>query len=109
MDIYQWILKQQGFNVSNTGYFVYVNGDQHFQDGMLVEDADAANMKFDVQLIEYEGNSDWVEQSILDVRACLDSSDCPDHADLGFGPKGDKPCEYAQLFEQMKEHNLKLG
>ena len=106
MDMYQWILKQQGFNVSNTGYFVYVNGDQHFQGGMLEEDADAANMKFDVQLIEYEGNSDWVEQSILDVKACLDSSDCPDHANSGFGPKGDKQCEYAQLFEQMQEHEL---
>ena len=109
MDMYQWILKQQGFNVSNTGYFVYVNGDQHFQDGMLEMDADAANMKFDVQLIEYEGNSDWVEQSILDVKACLDSSDCPDHADSGFGPKGDKQCEYAELFDRMKEHNLELG
>ena len=46
------------------------------------------------------------EQSILDVKACLDSPDCPDHADSGFGPKGDKQCEYAQLFGQMKEHNL---
>ena len=109
MDMYQWILKQQGFNVSNTGYFVYVNGDQHFQDGMLEMDADAANMKFDVQLIEYEGNSDLVEQSILDLRACLDSSDCQDNADSGFGPKGDKQCEYAELFDQMKDHNLELG
>ena len=106
MDMYQWILKQQGFNVSNTGYFVYVNGDQHFQDGMLEEDADAANMKFDVQLIEYEGNSDWVEQSILDVKACLDGSDCTDHADLGFGPKGDKQCEYSKLFESMRDHQI---
>ena len=73
---------------------------------MLASDADAANMKFDVQLIEYEGNSEWVEQSILDVKACLDSSDCPDHASSGFGPKGDKQCEYAELFDQMQEHRL---
>ena len=106
MDMYQWIMRQNGFNVSNTGYFVYVNGDQHFQDGMLEADADSANMKFDVQLIEYEGNSDWVEQAILDVKACLDNPECPDHADSGFGPKGDKQCEYAELFDRMKEHNL---
>jgi hypothetical protein len=47
-----------------------------------------------------------VEQAILDVKACLDSPDCPDHAETGFGPKGDKQCEYAQLFDQMQEHNL---
>ena len=106
MDIYQWILKQKGLNVSNIGYFVYVNGDQHFQDGMLEEDTDSANMKFDVQLIEYEGNSDWVEQTILDLKTCIDSSECPDHAETGFGPKGDKQCEYAELFDGMRLNNL---
>ena len=108
MDIYQWILKQKGLNVSNIGYFVYVNGDQHFQDGMLEEDTDSANMKFDVQLIEYEGNSDWVEQTILDLKTCIDSSECPDHAETGFGPKGDKQCEYAELFEGMRSNNLSI-
>jgi hypothetical protein len=108
MDMYQWILKQQGFNVSNIGYFVYVNGDQHFQDGMLEQDTDAAKMMFDVQLIEYEGNSDWVEQTILDVKACLDSPECPDHAETGFGPKGDKQCEYAELFDGMRLNNLDI-
>jgi CRISPR/Cas system-associated exonuclease Cas4 (RecB family) len=26
MEIYQWLLRQNGFEVSNTGYFVYTNG-----------------------------------------------------------------------------------
>jgi ATP-dependent exoDNAse (exonuclease V) beta subunit len=26
MEIYQWLLRSNGFNVSNTGYFVYCNG-----------------------------------------------------------------------------------
>ena len=108
MDIYQWILKQKGFNVSHIGYFVYVNGDQHFQDGMLEEDTDSANMKFDVQLIEYEGNSDWVEQTILDLKTCIDSSECPEHAETGFGPKGDKQCEYAELFDGMRLNNISI-
>ncbi|MDA9876450.1 hypothetical protein N9D27_01875 [Gammaproteobacteria bacterium] len=30
----------------------------------------------------------------------------PEHAEIGFGPKGDKPCEYSVLFESMNEHNL---
>ena len=35
MEIYQWIMRQNEFYVSDTAYFVYVNGDQHFEDGML--------------------------------------------------------------------------
>ena len=106
MDMYQWILRQNGFNVSNIGYFVYVNGDQHFEDGMLETEQDKARMNFDVQLIEYEGNDAWVPQALLDLKACLLSDTCPEHAAEGFGPKGDKQCEYATLFDGMKQHNL---
>ena len=37
MDIYQWIMRKNGFNVSEKGFFLYVNGDQHFENGMLDE------------------------------------------------------------------------
>jgi hypothetical protein len=106
MDMYQWIMRQNGFNVNKTGYFVYVNGDQHFEDGMLEEDIDKAYMKFDVQLISYEADDSWVNQAILDLKDCLLQNNCPEHAQSGFGPKGDKQCEQAQLFEGMKEHGL---
>ena len=106
MDMYQWILRQKGFNVSNTGYFVYVNGDQHFEDGMLDDTLNKANMKFDVQLISYEADDSWVENTILKLRDCLHQDSCPNHADSGFGPKGDKQCEYAELFDSMQEHSL---
>ena len=74
MDMYQWILraimqeKDQDYEVSNTGYFVYVNGDQHFEDGMLRIDEDKADMSFDVQLLTYKGNHDWVEKEILNLK-----------------------------------------
>ena len=77
MDMYQWILRQKGFNVSNTGYFVYVNGDQHFEDGMLDDTLNKANMKFDVQLISYVADDSWVENTILELRDCLHQDTCP--------------------------------
>ena len=43
---------------------------------------------------------------ILDLKDCLLQNNCPEHAQSGFGPKGDKQCEQAQLFEGMKEHGL---
>ena len=106
MDMYQWIMRQNGFNVSNTGYFVYVNGDQHFEDGMLEDDIDKANMKFNVQLLSHEADDSWVEEAIMELKDCLHQKDCPPHSKSGYGPKGDKQCEYAQLFESMEEHSL---
>ena len=55
MDMYQWILREitkeelQDYQVSNIGYFVYVNGDQHFEDGMLRDNENKADMSFEVQ------------------------------------------------------------
>ena len=106
MDMYQWIMRQNGFDVSNTGYFLYVNGDQHFEDGMLKENTDKALMKFDVQLISYQADDSWVENKIKEVKSCLHEDTCPPHAESGFGPKGDKPCEYSALFNAMKDNDL---
>ena len=106
MDMYQWIMRQNGFNVNKTGYFVYVNGDQHFEDGMLDLNKDKANMKFNVQLLSYDGDDSWVNQKIIDLKNCIEAIDCPEHSRSGFGPKGDKQCEYLQLFESMKENNI---
>mgnify|MGYP001564509189 CR=1 FL=1 len=70
MEIYQWLFKKNGFTVSNTGYFVYVNGrtDREAFDGKL---------EFDVKLIPYVGNSDWVEQVLIDVKSCLEGTNIP--------------------------------
>ena len=105
MEIYQWIMRQNEFNVSDTVYFVYVNGDQHFEDGMLKNEADHAVMRFDVQLIEYQGDDSWIEETIVKLKECLDQDHCPDHATSGFGPKGDKQCEYATLFDGMRNNS----
>tara|TARA_B100000123_G_scaffold200814_1_gene150902 strand:- start:2942 stop:3769 length:828 start_codon:yes stop_codon:yes gene_type:complete len=100
MEMYQWILraimkeKDKDYEVSNTGYFVYVNGDQYFENGMLDEDPKKATMKFNVQLLEYNGDDSWVENTIKEISKCLKSSECPEHSMTGFGPKGDQPCEY---------------
>src|SRR3989344_1714633 len=77
MEVYQWLLRKKGFNVSDTGYFVYVNGkrDRKAFDGKL---------EFDVKILEYKGNDGWVEKAILDAKKCLD----------GELPKPADECEY---------------
>lgn len=107
MDIYQWILREKtkddltDYTVSNIGYFVYVNGDQHFEEGMLRDNENKADMSFDVQLLTYEGNDSWVEKEIINLKECLEEKNCPQHAQTGHGKKGADPCEYYTLFESL--------
>ncbi len=70
MEIYQWLLRQNGFKVSDTGYFVYCNGqaDREAFDGKL---------EFDVTLIPYKGDDSWVEETIIKAHKCLNSDKIP--------------------------------
>jgi len=70
MEVYQWLLKQNGFPVSKTGYFVYVNGKADRK-------AFDAKLEFDVQLIPYSGDTAWVEHALYKIKECLDSDLIP--------------------------------
>ncbi|MBN1168421.1 PD-(D/E)XK nuclease family protein [Candidatus Woesebacteria bacterium] len=78
MEIYQWLLRQKGYKVSDKGYFVYCNGrtDVEAFDGKI---------EFDVTLIEYVGDDSWVENTIIAAHKCLESDDIP---------KSDEDCDY---------------
>src|SRR5665213_2194251 len=63
MEVYQWLLRQNGYKVSNTGYFVYCNGrtDRKAFDGKL---------EFDITLIAHEGKGDWIEKTLAVIKKC---------------------------------------
>lgn len=65
MEIYQWLFRQNGFNVSPTGYFVYCNGKRD-------KEAFDAKLEFDIKLIPYVGDDSWIEGVIQKASACLD-------------------------------------
>lgn len=70
MEIYQWLFRQNGFTVSDTGYFVYANGKT---------DAEAfdAKLEFDIKVIPYIGKADWIDKTLLEIKACLDTDAIP--------------------------------
>ncbi len=74
MEIYQWLFRQNGFKVSRTGFFVYCNGitDKKAFDGKL---------EFDIKIIPYEGDDSWVEKTIREAIACLNSEAMPELGD----------------------------
>lgn len=88
MEIYQWLFRQNGFKVSPTGYFVYVNGrsDAKAFDGRL---------EFDVGLISYTGSDTWVEPALFDLKKVLVSEEIPPTG-TSFGGG---PCEYCMYRE----------
>jgi hypothetical protein len=69
-------------------YFVYVNGkaDAEAFDGKL---------EFDVELIPYVGNDDWVEPTVYRLKECLMSDEIPP-VGTSFGGG---PCEYCSYRE----------
>lgn len=81
MEIYQWLFRQNGFKVSNTGYFVYCNGDTD-------KKAFDAKLEFDIKIIPYVGNDTWVEKTVLAAIKCMNGSAMPES-----GPECDF-CKY---------------
>jgi len=61
MEFYQWLLRQNGFKVSNDGYFVYCNG---------IKDKDSFDevMDFRVKVLHYEGNDSWIEPILFEIK-----------------------------------------
>ena len=94
MDMYQWIARQLGFEVSDTGYFVYVDGQHREESGMLDGDNPwQAWMRFNVSVIPYEGNDSWVEDALRRAKYLVSEVDeCPDHA---------TDCEYGQYLAEV--------
>ena len=80
--MYQWIARRKGFAVSNTGYFVYVDGLHAGIEGMLDSDNPAtAWMKFQTAVIPYVGDDSWVNDALLGAKKTLQKARCPDHAE----------------------------
>ena len=78
MDFYVWVMLQQGFDVSSTGYFLYCDGDR-FSDYTFLNNA-FGNMKFKMTLIPYEVDISWVEPTLYKIKECLELEKQPEHS-----------------------------
>jgi len=92
MEVYQWLLRKKGYQVSRTGYFVYCNGktDSQAFDGKL---------EFDITLIAYEGLENWIDKVILNIKDCLDRKDVPEE---------NPNCDYCRYRKTVQEHESRI-
>lgn len=87
MEIYQWLFRKNGFNVSDIGYFVYCNGDAD-------KEAFDGKLEFDVRLIPYKGDDKWIEKAIANAHKCLMSDTIPNASEN---------CDFCNYVSAVKE------
>lgn len=82
IEIYQWLIRRNGFDVSDIGYFIYCNADRSRNEF-------AEQLQFDVSVLPYEGSDAWIEDTIVAAHRCLQSDVLPPPA-----PGGCDYCSY---------------
>jgi len=96
MEIYQWLLRQNGFKVSPTGYFVYANG-------RLDLPSFENKVEFRTKVIPHIGDDSWIEGILVKMKQCMDSDEMPPMGDSIMGG----PCEFCSYARARTELTLK--
>jgi hypothetical protein len=78
VEFYQWLLRQNGFKVNKTAYFVYCNGDAS-------KDSFNGKLEFKIKVLPYTGDDSWVEKEVFKAKELLDSNRVPKrHLDCDY-------------------------
>lgn len=96
VEVYQWLLRQNGLAVSDTAYFVYTNGRMDvggFHD----------KLEFRTKLIPYIGSDSWVEPTLLKMKQCMDSDAMPPVGDHIMGGE----CEFCAYARERAKLTIK--
>lgn len=88
IEVYQWLLRRNRFQVSNTGYFVYCNGDDS-------KDSFEGKLEFSISVIPYTGDDTWVEKTLFEIQRCLECNDCPEPG---------KSCDFCKYRAAVRKH-----
>ncbi|MBN9543167.1 MAG: PD-(D/E)XK nuclease family protein, partial [Alphaproteobacteria bacterium] len=74
LEVYSYIFQQNGYKVHDTAYFVYCNGKKEL-------DNFEGKLDFDVTLVPYKWDASWVEEALVNAKACLDYDYIPAYSD----------------------------
>jgi CRISPR/Cas system-associated exonuclease Cas4 (RecB family) len=90
IEVYQWLFRQNGFKVKNTGYFVYTNA-------KLDAEGFKDTLAFKTKIIDYDGDDSWVDKTIMKMKKCLDNDEMPPIGkNVMDQSKNCEFCEYAK-------------
>ena len=91
MEVYQWIFRQMGFKVSDTGYFLFANA---------IKNRPGFNgkLEFETSIIPHIGSDSWIEPVLLEIKKCLDSNKIP---------PSNPDCKYCGYRKLIQDESLK--
>ncbi|HSW80058.1 MAG TPA: PD-(D/E)XK nuclease family protein, partial [Candidatus Saccharimonadales bacterium] len=95
LEVYQWLLRANGFKVNDIGYFVYTNG-------RLDLDGFNDRVEFRTKIIPYTGNDSWVEPTLKKMKKCLEG-DMPPVGEAAMGG----PCDFCTYSRARTELTIK--
>lgn len=96
LEVYQWLLRRNGFAVSDTGYFVYTNA-------RMDMDGFADRLQFRTKLIPYTGSDAWVAPTLVKMKACIDNDNMPSIGEAAMGG----PCDFCSYARARTELTIK--
>ena len=88
LEIYSWLLKKNNFDVSNTGYLMYYNGDAskpHL----------GKEMHFRRTLVPFELDTSWIDPMVDDIYNCLQKDEIP------YGNDNCEECIYLKTVSEL--------
>lgn len=94
VEMYQYLLRRNGHDVSDTAYFVYANG---LADQASFDDT----LKFRTKLLPYVGNAAWVEPAVVQAYECLRSDTIPSDRQA---QELSARCQMCQYFAARMQH-----
>jgi len=95
LEVYQWLLRQNGLKVSSLGYFVYTNVN-------LDKDGFFDKLDFKTKVIPYNGDDSWIEPTLLRIKDCLEDDNMPKVGTAAMGGS----CEFCDYARQRTELTL---
>lgn len=84
LEMYQWLFRRNGFNVSDTAYLVYYNG-------LKNEPMFDQVLKFELHIVKVQCNDSWVEDKIIEAKNLLIGDSIP---------SGSKYCDTCQYLKK---------
>jgi hypothetical protein len=79
-----------GFSVHPAAYFVYCNG-------RTDREAFDARLEFDITVLPYQGQPDWVPGALNDIKFCLMSPEIP---------AASSSCDWCAYRDAMQRHGV---
>lgn len=92
IEIYQWIFRRMGLDVSDIAYFVFANATKN-------RPRFDARLEFDLSIIAHKGNDSWVEPKLFEIAACLRSNKTPPSS------HGCEYCQYRDAIAKLKNNS----